>query len=279
MAMNRSRFGRHTQQTSSNYSPNISESLCCLINNLKIVYTNQSISLNMLSNLILDFYRKTTSLLTSPNESKDDLEFSLQEVSSSSSSTGSILPDSPLSELSYLLTNNTNNDRHQEEQLNIIKLPNSFLVMFCVLFEIKISSSDLELTQLINQSEQFLRLVDEKILQSNKFVPILKIGIFYQCIRPLIEKSFIKDDPVLKRITDLMRSEFALFKYTESQIASNLDFSSSSSSCSSLSPTSTQLQQQQQQTESNQIYLPVLCAKFKEFLHQNMTRQELFQFC
>lgn len=195
MGMSRSRFGRHTQQLSSNYAPNISESLCALIDNLKSICAKQNVDLILLNNLIVDFYRKTIKLLTSNNHMEQEitsLEFNLQASSS-------ILPDSPLSELSTLLT--TTGSPHEA-----IKLPDCILIFFCVLFEIKINSTDLQLNKVINDFEQFVKFVEEKVLKKNKFVQILKIGIYFKCLRNILEKKLIRDDPYDKRITDLMRS-------------------------------------------------------------------------
>ena len=62
--------------------------------------------------------------------------------------------------------------------------------------------------------ENCFGFIKRAILQNNEFVPMLKIGLFLKVLRVLFESEpMLREDPVDKRITDLMRSEFALFKF------------------------------------------------------------------
>ncbi|CAF0795306.1 unnamed protein product [Brachionus calyciflorus] len=255
MGMSRSRFGRHTTQAGSNYAPNISESLCSLITNLKQTCLKSKIDFSILNNLIVDFYRKTIKLLQSSNSIEEEitnLEFSLQV-------------DSPLSELSYLINQN---------KPSLVKLPDCVLVLFCVLFDINISSADKRIQNTIIEFNYYLQMTEEKILKTNQFVLILKIGLFFKVLRHLLTQnnpSVLKDDPFDKRITDLMRSEFAMFKF-ESDDSSMTSLSpSTSSTCSSTNSS---------QSESNG-QSPILASLFLEInqlLYRNMTFDEFKSF-
>ena len=257
MAMSRSRYGRHTSQLGSNYAPNVSESLCTLVVNLQQICLKSKINLSILNDLIVDFYRKTKKLLTassSIDEQITNLEFSLQA-------------DSPLSELSYLI-NQTKSTTSQ-----CLKLPNCLVVLFCVLFDIQINSADERQQLMVNDFVNFLQKVDEKVLRKNQLVLILKIGLYFKIINNLLNNlSLTKDDPYDKRISDLMRSEFALFKFESNEIneynlCSN-GLSPSESSCSS---------------SSNQsiVDIPVLAKLFLELnhlLYKNMSLSEFDTF-
>jgi hypothetical protein len=102
----------------------------------------------------------------------------------------------------------------------IIKLPNSVIILFCVLFGLSIDKylfytlfSVEKQNTIIKEYEEFVRFTEEEILHKNKFVPILRIGLFIKIMALLMEKEIVKDDVKDKKIADLMRAELALFKF------------------------------------------------------------------
>ncbi|RNA18671.1 peroxisome proliferator-activated receptor alpha [Brachionus plicatilis] len=257
MGMSRSRFGRHTGQLGSNYAPNVSESLCSLVANLKQICLKSKIDLLILNDLIVDFYRKTKKLLTASNSVEEqitNLEFSLQV-------------DSPLSELSYLI------NQTKPMSTQCAKLPNCLVVLFCVLFDIQINSADEKQQRMVNDFGNFLQKIDEKILKTNQLVLILKIGLYFKIINHLLTNlSMTKDDPYDKRITDLMRSEFALFKFESNEHSEyNLCANGLSPSASSSSSSSTQ-------STSDIPVLAKLFLELNQLLYKNMTPDEFDTF-
>lgn len=261
MAMSRSRYGRHTSQLGSNYAPNVAESLCSLVANLQQICLKSKIDLTILNDLILDFYNKTKKLLTASNSTEEqitNLEFSLQI-------------DSPLSELSYLI-NQTKNVSVQN-----LKLPACLVVLFCVLFDIQINAADQKQLAMVNDYTIFLHKIDEQILKKNQLVLILKIGLYFKLLNDLLtDLPSTKEDPYDKRITDLMRSEFALFKFESTETANECNLCSnglspSASSCSSCSSS----------TLFNVDAMPALANIFIELnqlLYKNMTHDEFEKF-
>jgi hypothetical protein len=200
MSMTRSRYGRHTERISSNYVHNISESLCSLIEELKTSVKLKNIDFIHLNDLIVNFYLKSKQILKNVNTNED----------SSDASNLSINSNSPLSELSSILTSSST---PIESYSTEITLPNSFIILFCVLFDLKSKLIlDNHFEVISNEYEYFIHFVREKILIDNEFGLMLRIGVFIKCLRVLLETKPTKDDLIDKRLSDLMRSEFALFK-------------------------------------------------------------------
>ena len=200
MSMTRSRYGRHTERISSNYVHNISESLCSLIEELKTSVKLKNIDFNHLNDLIVNFYLKSKQILKNINTNED----------SSDASNLSISSNSPLSELSSILTSSSTSTESYSTE---ITLPNSFIILFCVLFDLKSKLMlDNHFEVISNEYEYFIHFVKEKILIDNEFGLMLRIGVFIKCLRVLLETKPTKDDLIDKRLSDLMRSEFALFK-------------------------------------------------------------------
>ena len=180
MSMSRSRYGRHTERETSAYLPNITESLCLMVEQLKESLAKKLITLGYLNELILDFYAKVLKLLN-------------------------------------IFTDETANNRTPcayEYSPNQTPLPNSVLVLFCVLFNLNTGPiKESFLHEILIDYENFLGFIKRNILLNNEFVPMLKIGLFVKSMRVLFEAEPCKEDHIDKRVTDLMRSEFALFKF------------------------------------------------------------------
>jgi hypothetical protein len=115
----------------------------------------------------------------------------------------------------------------------IIKLPNSVIILFCVLFGLSIDKylfytlfSVEKQNTIIKEYEEFVRFTEEEILHKNKFVPILRIGLFIKIMALLMEKEIVKDDVKDKKIADLMRAELALFKFESNSNSASSSFTS-----------------------------------------------------
>ena len=326
MGMSRSRFGRHTEKLCTNYAPNIAESLCTLMNNLKLNCYKQTINLEFLNNVIIDFYFNALNLLAIKNNSDEEIQHITQNSSNSSNTTmynnlnentnssslnssSSYASTSILSELSTILkTSNMNSTPDNSNPSSYITndssfnglynnnasittatpnnskqiiLPDCVIILFCVFFGINIdkyllfnSTSNFKLNKIISDYEEFIRFTEEKLLKKNKLMPLLRIGLFIKIMRLLLESKLIKEDLHDKRITDLMRSEFALFKY-DSSIAS-----ASNSSSSSLS---TDLSDKSNDHTSSQDYFGQSClvlifTNINHLLFKHMNTNELDYF-
>ena len=260
MGMSRSRFGRHTEILSENYAPN-TDSLCSLLNNLKLNCYKQSCTLEFLNNVILEFYYNSLNLLAIKNNQNEDEDSTLEtnnnsifnsqnDNSSSFNSSSSFTKNSTLSELSSLLktskmTPETSSSASSScapssesllSQSKTVILPDCVIILFCVLFEINIdkyllfnTTYNFKINKIISDYEQFLHFTEERLFQKKKLAPLLRIGLFIKIMRLLLESKIIKEDLQDKRITDLMRSEFAPFRYDQNAGATSTSNSSSSS--------------------------------------------------
>jgi len=176
--MARSRYGRHTERETSSYLPNISESLCFLVEELKTANLNSSTTVELLNEQIVEFYFEALKKL----KKSDGCEY--EEM----------------------------NDEAVGGGRGDIKLPMCMIALFCFLFEIRISGN--YFVEILVELQNCFGFIKRAILQDNEFVPMLKIGLFLKVLRILFEtEPMSKEDAVDKRITDLMRSEFALFKF------------------------------------------------------------------
>lgn len=199
MSMTRSRYGRRTETFTSSYTPNISDILCYELNQIKSrVMANVHITIDDLNDLIIDFYLKAFNILNNPESSTN---------SNSSSSDMDLTSDysyssnSPLSEFSYMSPSGK------------CILPNSTIVLFCVLFDLKSKLfNSIHFKEIFEDYEHFFEFLQTSVLVNHEFVLMLKIGIYIKVLRVLFEKIPPKDHPVDKRISDLMRSEFACSK-------------------------------------------------------------------
>lgn len=194
MSMSRSRFGRRTKPATSNYQPNISESMGQLVKQLNTTIDKRHINLAYLNDLIVDFYSKSIRVLKNVDDSSGQ-DSDISNVTFTS--------NSPLSELSSMIP--TSPDSFTKE----IFLPNSIIILFCVLFDLKRKLVDYHLYSTIFQDyEDFVDFIKSNILLENEFSQMLKIGIFIKVLRIIFEIKPTKEDPVDKRISDFMRAEF-----------------------------------------------------------------------
>jgi hypothetical protein len=219
MGMSRSRYGRYTHISApQSYSENANEKLCTLLDTLKMriqqqQFNQQSLQLAFLKSEIYEFYSKCLQLLTpSPQSSTSSSPSTGPSTSCSSSSNESILSNS--------------NDIIYPNSISLVKInqqspiPDSIIVFFCVLFDIPIGFLD----NLKKEFEYFVGFLKEKVLKEIEFKDIIKIGLFIKLLRfMLIDDSGrdLIDDPHNKRITDLMRSEFALAKFGDDSESNN----------------------------------------------------------
>jgi hypothetical protein len=286
MSMSRSRFGRHTQRTGSMYPSNTAESLTKLMESVKqeIFHKNNTTNiefLNYLNEIIIDFYERSLKLLTKNQKSINENSsfFTLSKARSynnlfkTSPSSSQSSMSSSLSEISSLITSNSTRSSFERmnntdnnvifNEANSIKLPECVLVFFCVLFEINIHFMNARLIRVKRNYENFLKSKIDLILKKNKFAELLKIGLFIKSIDSLLNNNnnnFCNDiknqmqqqqqlqinDSFDKRLTDLMRSEFALFRFESN--SNTVDF---------------------------QSYLGLLCSGLDQILIQNMTIREM----
>lgn len=171
MSPYRSRYGRHTEKLSNMYSPhiNINGSLCSVLKQIKSennldnqnTYLDISSDAEFLNSLIIDFYSKSLSLLSSSTNSKqlvkseysDASHFELNEnrhLQATSTSTTS--PSNPSynactisSFPSSLQSPQVESASHDKIMNNIDSkkrlLPKCVILLFCRLFDIKIQIS------------------------------------------------------------------------------------------------------------------------------------------
>ena len=114
MSMARSRYGRHTERETSSYLPNISESLCLLVEELKTGTRHRNTTFEMLNEQIVDFYFKALNKLKKSggwDEMNDEMNDEMSEATSIGVEGGGI------------------------------KLPRCMVALFCFLFEIRIGGS------------------------------------------------------------------------------------------------------------------------------------------
>jgi hypothetical protein len=209
MSMSRSRYGRHTDNMSTNgtYSTNISDSLCALVTTLKS-NLHMCKDSNQFNDLIIQFYSNSLELLNkldSSNPKSNDLIFN----------------------------NASDNRLHKFLPNEHFKLPNSVLILFCVLFNLKfyINAINSDLNQILNEYEVFLQFVNENVLHKNEFGLILKIGLFLKMMLNLFARKKVDQESnalLEKRLNDLMRAEFTLFKANDTMFASFNEGSNSS---------------------------------------------------
>lgn len=200
MSMARSRYGRHTERESSSYFPNITESLSLLIDQLKLRFRQKLVDFDSLNDQIIDFYLNSLKLLRiieNTEEYSPDLNDTMNETFT----------------LNHLTLKIFSNSSQQVQQK--IQLPGCIIVLFCFLFDIKSCNIcvDNYFGQIFIDIQNCFSFIKQMILQNNEFVPMLKIGLFIKVLRILFESQPLKEDLIDKRITDLMRSEFALFKF------------------------------------------------------------------
>ncbi len=200
--MTRSRYGRHTERISSSYLPYTSESLCSLIDKLKGFVKLKSITFDCLNELTVNFYLKSIKLLENVNTDTDSGNLRLP-------------CEPPLSEISSIISS-------PSYYSNEIQLPNSILILFCVLFNLKakLAFNFTQFDEIFKEFEYFVQFVRINILLGNEFGPMLRIGIFIKVLRIILEAKPCKNDIIDKRVTDLMRSEFALFKINSNDTTS-----------------------------------------------------------
>jgi hypothetical protein len=188
MSLSRSRFGRQTHQkpvTTSSYTFNLTESFVSLLNETTgKILANTSPTLTSLNKQILEFYSYTIRLLST-------------EPSSSSTN--------------HSLSNLTSITQ------GAINLPECVLILFCVLFGIHCEPFGFgeRLNSIRNQHMTHIHLIQQSVLRQNPFMCIFKIGIFMRVVRMLFETEPVKDDVHHRRLTDLMRSEFSVFKFDD----------------------------------------------------------------
>lgn len=299
MSMSRSRFGRHTEKLSTNYAPTNTESLNSLLANLKLKYKNQSYNLEFLNNVVLDFYFNSLNLLAIKNNQDEDLETdnnsqfqSQNDNSSSFNSSGSFTNNSTLSELSSILKTSKSTPETSSStplahipsnestfnQNRTIILPDCVIILFCILFDINIgaysSLQKLKIENIKSDFCKFLTFTQDRLFQKKTLSEMLRIGLFIKIMRLLLESSIIKDDLHDKRITDLMRSEFAYFKG---------DHVTSASNSSSSSFTTTDFEKSNDCTSSSndslgQSNLVLIFTNINQLLFKHMTPKELDHF-
>ncbi len=228
MSMTRSRFGRQPQQeSSSNYTPNLSESLCKLLSDIKTsLLTNGNNELQDLNTYIMDFYEASLKLLFSEcgtdkvastssgqYESSSGGSLASSPYSSSFSSQSSTNITTPLSELTSSIKAAAGNSSFKER----LSLPECIFVLFCVLFDIQINEyqSAPRVNKIVNEYLDHVRLIQELVLGKNEFLVIFKIGLFIKVLRMLFETKPAKNDIYDRRITDLMRSEFSVLRFDD----------------------------------------------------------------
>jgi hypothetical protein len=223
MSMNRSQYGRHTQKQSSNtsYAPNLTEPLRDMITSIKQKCLDQKLSLSDLAHLIADFYINGLKLLSSNNESiNNDLidELSMLQNVSANSLNSSPTNSQSLSQISAMIKSNSAQHCNPQPQSSVL-LPRSIAILFCVLFDLTIkfnNENDSDAQHCLNDFKHFVHFVQETVLtRQNQLTDLLKIGLFFKCIRTLLERVPKNDDQFDKKITDLMRSEISLFKFED----------------------------------------------------------------
>jgi hypothetical protein len=97
-------------------------------------------------------------------------------------------------------------------------LPECVFALFCVLFGITINEYQTvpRLRKAVDDYKSLLQAIQEQVLgPRNEFLDIFKIGLFIKALRVLFEVMPAKDDIVDRRVTDLMRSEFSVLKFTD----------------------------------------------------------------
>lgn len=198
MSMTRSRYGRRTDMILSTYTPNISHILCDELNQIKMQVMKKSVvSVDDFNEIIMEFYSKVFNTLNSVENSSNSNSSSSDMDLTNDYSYGS---NSPFSEFSTG---------------SRVVLPNSTIILFCVLFDLKSKLLNAtHFTEMIKDYENYFEFLKQNVLGNNELVPMLKIGIYIKVLRVLFEKIPVRDHPVDKRISDLMRSEFACFKNT-----------------------------------------------------------------
>lgn len=185
--MGRSRYGRHTEPEVSQYQPNITDSLHHQIEQLKVRVKDKLLSFELLNDLILDFYIQSVHLL----------KLSEQDERSDSSC-------DPLQSL-------------QSFPQKIV-LPHCIILLFCLLFDVNVDFLCNEASkEILNDYRKFFMFIKQNVLQNNEFVVMLKIGLYLKVLRVLFETELLKEDLIDKRLNDLMRSEFAMFKYNSTK--------------------------------------------------------------
>jgi hypothetical protein len=160
----------------------------------------------------------------------------------------------------------------------IIKLPNSVIVLFCVLFGLNIDkylfytlfTVDKQ-TTIVKEYEEFIRFTEEEILHKNKFVPILRIGLFIKIMGLLMEKEIIKDDVKDKKIADLMRAELALFKFESSS-------NPASTSSTSKAPNLNKINDLKNNEYFGQSSLGLIFTNINSIIFKHMSYNELDNF-
>ena len=195
MSMTRSRYGRHTERETSSYLPNINESLSYLVEQVRTKFNQQIQSMAVLNDLIVEFYFKSIKLLKIIETSEEDLGIDLTFFNT---------------DFMDFSTSRVPEDVASHK----IILPKCIILLFCFLFEMSPEFiNDPYFVEILIDFRNFLNFIQQHILFENKFVQMLKIGLFIKTLRILFEDDPTKEDPIDKRITDLMRSEFALFKF------------------------------------------------------------------
>jgi hypothetical protein len=211
MGMSRSRYGRHTEKSITDYSINTSESLCSLLNELKRT-PNGFNSFLAISDVILDFYRRALAFLKPTNCEKSSEEMEAADFNP-------------------FINSSTQNGMYQSLQSEKMSLPTCVIVLFCVLFEIPLPVKNNFINEMINDYSLFIDIVqkEKRYLKGNPLVTLLRIGLFIKVLRVLFKNNFesLKEDLYDKRITDLMRAEFTHIKdNNESHSQSSNDDSS-----------------------------------------------------
>jgi hypothetical protein len=197
MDLSRSKYGRHTSETQLNdrdHIPNIASSLMSLHDNLvhtisSVYKDNVHAKFDQLTNLFFDFYQNALYLLGS-----DKIRDSKSESKTQTSQ------DDSLSEIFY-----------KNESL-IVPVA---LATFLELFDLKCPGL-LQTNALAVLYANDLRLIINHIreqLYGNEFSTILKILCFIYALHMFKSKESLVQDAYKKRLSDLIKSEFALFKY------------------------------------------------------------------
>ncbi len=197
MDLSRSKYGRHTSETQLNdrdHIPNISSSLIGLHENLlssigSLYKDNVHAKCDQLASLFDDFYQNSLYLLGS--DKIRDLKMDLRAQTSQDDSTNEIFYKN--ANLVVPVTLATFLELFDYKCINLLQT-NTIAVMY---------ANDLRL--IINHIREQLN--------GNDFSTILKILCFIYALHMFKSKENLVQDAYKKRLSDLIKSEFALFNY------------------------------------------------------------------
>ena len=210
MSMSRSQYGRYCERTVTiTYSADIGGSLCALLSNLKSesgLKVVNSKTLPLLNDTIMEFYSRALELLLSPSQLETE--------------------DSDSKE-----SDQDQNQTNRQSKETDVFLPKSMLLLFCFLFDIEIYAEEAvgyadsafmskrdrswfmresKYEEILAEYKEFIRFIEETILEKKAIFLTLKIALFLKSMRVLLENNLLKANPPYdKRISDFMKSELA----------------------------------------------------------------------